>query len=337
MGGALLKVWNLPEKRLLNVEYEEFKSKILDRLAGIFPKSCRLSTAPALREKASHGDLDIICGTHRFFNSTELIKREFGFKPHVNSNVTSFPVDGFQVDVTFCPIDKVDSYVNYNSHGDTSNFLGRFFHKMGGHLGHSGLSFWIRQSLYDSKLDFLENDNILEKYVLTTDWNIILSILGLNYDTWKSGFNTQQDVFEWVATSQYFNADIFKFESLNHINHIRNKKRPMYAAFVKYLETNSWRYNKHTFQRREYYLPMWAELFPDLKRAIRENGEKYKKQKEIAAKFNGHIVMEVLDISDGKLVGQYISAFKKKFDKEAIRGMSKEQIISEIKNLNETR
>jgi hypothetical protein len=334
MGGKLLQsVWNLPEKRLSNDEYLSFKSAISDKLSKIFPKSVRIDSAPAIRSKESHGDLDIICGIDNFPNFNKLIEHEFGVKVHVNSNVMSFPVDGFQVDVTFVPIETFQSSIDYTSWGDASNLVGRIAHKFGLHHGHVGLSFWIRQGLFDKSLMFLDNDHVMEKLILTRDFSVILPLLGFDYDRWKQGFDTNEEVYHWVASSKYFSAEIFDYESLNHINRVRNKKRAMYAGFIEWLEKNSWKYNRHVFQRREYYLPMWAEQFPQLKPSLKHHKDEYEQNKKFKSKLNGELVMELLGISNGKEVGRVISEMKRMYSKQKYISMPQDVINNLILSL----
>jgi len=334
MGGKLLQsVWNLPEKRLSNDEYSSFKSAVSDKLSEIFPKSVRIDSAPAIRSKESHGDLDIICGVDHYFNSKQLIEDAFGVKVHANSNVLSFPVDGFQVDITFVPIDEFQSSIDYTSWGDASNLVGRIAHKFGLHHGHVGLSFWIRQGLFDKSLMFLDNDHVMEKLILTRDFSIILPLLGFDYDRWKQGFDTNEEVYHWVASSKYFNAEIFDYESLNHINRVRNKKRAMYAGFIEWLEQNSWKYNRYVFQRREYYLPMWVIQFPNLKPSIEHHKVEYEQNKKFKNKLNGELVMELLGISNGKEVGRVISEMKRMYSKQKYISMPQEVINNLILSL----
>ena len=327
MGGKLLQsVWELPEKRLLNEEYSSFKDDILARMSYAMPPSFKLGVAPAIRAKESHGDLDIICGYDFQSGFKKCLEEEFGGPIHVNSNVMSFPVDGFQVDVTFVPIDEFQSSIDYTSWGDASNLVGRIAHKFGLHHGHVGLSFWIRQGLFDKSLMFLDNDHVMEKLILTRDFSVILPLLGFDYDRWKQGFDTNEEVYHWVASSKYFNAEIFDYESLNHINRVRNKKRAMYAGFIEWLEKNSWKYNRHVFQRREYYLPMWAEQFPQLKPSLKHHKEEYEQNKKFKSKLNGELVMELLGISNGKEVGRVISEMKRMYSKQKYISMPQEVI-----------
>ena len=327
MGGKLIQsVWNLPEKRLSNEEYHIFKDNVLRDTKEVFPSSWKLGVAPSIKLKESHGDLDIIVGMDSSLDVQRTLEEYLQMTVHVNSNVISFPIAGFQVDLTFVPMKDYQSSIDYTSWGDTMNFCGRVAHKKGLSLGHTGLSYWIRQSFFESSMNFLDNDHIMEKVVLSKDFSLVLPLLGFDYEIWKNGFDTNEEVYHWIASSKYFDPEIFSFENLNHINHIRNKKRMMYAGFVEWLEKNSWKYNRHVFQRREYYIYDWSECFPELKQAIKRNKVRYLRDKGFKEKVNGYKVMELLNITDGKEVGRVMGELRKLHTKEEYVNMSQDKV-----------
>jgi hypothetical protein len=202
MGGNLLKIWNLPEKRIPTDEYNRIKNELVDRFRN--DSKCNrpvpgafVSVAPSIRNKETHGDLDIIIGQfsdpniHMLWKGEKdfgkYLESEFQYKPHKNSNVYSFPYQGFQVDVTFHPMNDFYMARDYSSWGDLGNIMGRVFHKMGLHFGHSGLSFWIRQGLFDANVQWSDSDHIYDKVVLTNQMKQICDIGGFDYIRWWDG------------------------------------------------------------------------------------------------------------------------------------------------------
>ena len=371
MGGKLLSKWGLPEKRLNNQEYQSLK----DTLLKLFRKnlyqyhgypqapydSCRvqdeIGVAPAIRQKETHGDLDILIGVDenysnpprtyhdlRWVDPTSLSDKELttyeyfkqlsgGYDPHVNSNVISFPYMGFQVDVTFFPKKDFKSALNYNSWGDLSNLKGRVFHKKGLHLSHIGLSFWIRQGMFDNNITWSDNDHIYEKVVLTRDMKTICELGGFDYAKWKAGFDTNEDVYKFVAESRFFKKELFAFENLNSINRIRNAKRTMYKGFVDWLDaTNPDEYHKAEFLDKSTYALIYQEKFPHLRDAISKYYFEYNVSKCLKSKLNGRIVMDVLGIEDGRTVGQIMSAIKKEFTTMELLGKTESEIREIIKD-----
>jgi hypothetical protein len=325
MGGNLLKTWNLPEKRIPTDEYNRIKDELLNKFRKDYsvnrPTSgCWAVVAPCVRNKETHGDLDIIIGKYEEKDINVLwkgeqdfgkyLEKEFGYKPFKNSNVYSFPYDGFQVDVTFHPHLDFQMSVDYSSWGDLGNIMGRVFHKMGLHFGHSGLSFWIRQGLFDDNLQWSDSDHIYEKVVLTRCMKDICHIGGFDYYRWYKGFDTEQEAFDFVIDSKYFNKELFELENLNHTNRTRNRKRGMYMRFVEYV-ANSNKVGEPFRSKHEYSLLMQGR-FSHLQHTINRFRYLYEVDKVIKEKVNGKLVMEWLNLSesDGKLVGTIMSEIR---------------------------
>jgi hypothetical protein len=362
MGGALLKKWGLPEKRLSNDEYNRLKNELVNILhsqvhafhrdvdyGDILRCYDTFGVAPAIKQKETHGDLDILVGVDSLekdlgfnrrtyqdmlwdwrserLNTSDFLERLSGHKPSVNSNVISFPYMGFQVDLTFVPLEDFYSSKNYNSWGDCSNLMGRVFHKMGLHFGHTGLSFWIRQGMFDNNVTWSDNDHIYEKVILTKNMEDICKIGGFDYSKWEAGFDTNEEVYRFVAESEYFKKELFAFENLNHINRVRNKKRPMYAAFVEWLETsNPDDSNEKEFLDKSTYALIYQKRFPHLQTAISKYYFEYNVTKCLKSKLNGRIIMDVLGTDDGRTVGQIMSEIKKKYTTMELIGKTESEI-----------
>ena len=322
MGGNLLKTWNLPEKRIPTDEYNVIKIELLDKLCNDFAcnrpvAGLRASVAPSIRSKETHGDLDIIIGKWEDADVIMLwkgeqdfgkyLEKEFGYKPFKNSNVYSFPYQGFQVDVTFHPMIEFEMAVNYSSWGDLGNIMGRVFHKMGLHFGHSGLSFWIRQGLFDNNLQWSDSDHIYDKVVLTRDMKEICEIGGFDYERWYNGFDTEKDAFDFIVDSKHFNKSLFELENLNHTNRTRNRKRGMYMRFVEYV-ANCDKVGEPFRSKHEYSLMMQCK-FSQLQRAIDGFRLLYEVDKVVKEKVNGKLVAEWCNLSesDGPMIGKIMS------------------------------
>lgn len=342
MGGNLLKTWNLPKKRIPNTEYEKIKNEILSKLKNAykceFPYGSRIGVAPSLRQKEDHGDLDVIIGDylgHTVWNGEKdfgkYIVKEFGYTPIKNSNVYSFPYNGFQVDVTFHPASDYDSAINYCSWGDLSNLMGRVFHKMGLHYGHSGLSFWIRQGLFDNECNWSNNDHIYQKLVLTQHMQQICSIGGFDYQIWEKGFDTEEDAFQFVINSKYFNSELFELENLNHINRTRNRKRGMYMRFIQYLDTQT-NLPKFEFLSKQNYYLIFQTRFRYLRTVIDEWRFHHTVKQLIKQKINGHKVMEIFPNITGNEIGKIMNSIQKDYSEEELLGLSDKRCIELIKH-----
>lgn len=322
MGGNLLKTWNLPEKRIPTAEYNQIKDELVNKFRDDY--KCNrpiprpfVQVAPSIRDKETHGDLDIIIGEfsdHTIHvewigeqNFGKYIETEFGYKPFKNSNVYSFPYKGFQVDVTFHPMNDFYMAVDYSSWGDLGNIMGRVFHKMGLHFGHSGLSFWIRQGLFDANVQWSDSDHIYSKTILTSTMSDICKVGGFDYTRWSKGFDTEKDAFDFVVDSKYFNKELFALENLNHTNRTRNRKRGMYMRFVEYV-ADCTKIGEPFRSKYEYSLIMQCR-YSQLQRDINNFRLVYEIDKVIKEKVNGKLVMGWCNLSenDGPVVGKIMS------------------------------
>jgi hypothetical protein len=335
MGGKLLKNWNLPEKRLDPDSYKRICDQVTNTLISDCSESWIHCAVPlSLRKKESHGDIDIFVsvsyaenyyGQWREQPFKEYIHKVYGYIPHQNSNVFSFPVEDYQIDVTFVPCNDFDSSINYASWGDTSNLLGRIFHKMGLHFGHSGLSFWIRQGLFDNNINWTDNDHIYEKFIISKNQEDILQLGGFDYNVWKSGFDTEEDAFQFVISGDYFDPSLFALENLNHINRVRNKKRGMYMRFVEYIADKGFS-PKKTFLSKENYSLIFQEKFPFLKEAINDYRFEYQKTKIINEKFNGRLIMEKFQEISGIQIGKLMNNIRKEYSRDSLLTLTSSEI-----------
>lgn len=336
MGGALLKSWNLPEKRISSKEYHslitEIKPVITNLILSLSPKSSlKIGVAPTFRLKESHGDLDILIWCSNHIPSNQL-KQAFstlsGFPPNLNDNTYSFPYKGFQIDLKFCKRKYFRSSLNYSSWGDCGNLVGRIAHKMGLSYGHDGLSYFLREREFDGRP---ENDHVVEKICLTTETSEIFELLGLDYDRWFDGFDTEEDMWAWLVNSKYFNPEIYDWDNLNHQNRTRNRKRPGYCRFLEFVNKNKEKLNCFIFDSKENYLVKWKSVFEFLEPRIEHLRKIWAENQNIKAKFNGKLVMDWLNLENGSPdLGKIIAKFKFEHNRNYFVNNSCEQIKADF-------
>jgi len=298
MGGNLFQ----NSKRIPQTDYEKLikvcaeKFNLIGR-ATLFPES--------FKSKIEHGDLDVIvCGP---VVPKEELKQLFELRDEwisQNTSVISIFYNGeYQIDFCFHPEENFYSAYSYCRNGDASNLCGRLAHLMGLSLGHYGLGYYVNLSDCE-RVGFVS---------ISRDWKKILEFLGLNFEEWKEGFEDCYKLYEWLVRSPYFNPEAYQFENLNHVNRIRNKKRPVFAEFVEWLKDKTFPAPKETKNKAEY---LWnAVVFfkqPSLLGEIQEILTSSIRQKEANAAFNGETVMELAGVT-GKEVGKLIVEFRKAF------------------------
>jgi hypothetical protein len=60
--------------------------------------------------------------------------------------------------------------------------------------------------------------------------------MGYDYWLWQQGFDTLEDIFRFVASSKYFDPDIYLLHNRNAVSRIRDAKRKTYTAFLTWCE-----------------------------------------------------------------------------------------------------
>ena len=210
MGGNALK--HTTVKRLDRADFLRVSETVTKALLAAIP-GARVSVIPAYGSKADFGDLDVLVTTEHVqaagggdflqklaretFHATDLFK---------NGNVLSFDYratanqtePGFQVDVIIMPESFFDYALFYYSYNDLGNLIGRTAHKAGLTHGHAGLWFYMR-----------DKDYLFRSILLTRDHPTALSFLGYDPERFAQGFEQLEDLFEYVAGSEFFNSDIY--------------------------------------------------------------------------------------------------------------------------------
>ncbi|KAF9556738.1 hypothetical protein CPC08DRAFT_669482 [Agrocybe pediades] len=254
MGGnafrALLSSTAFP--RLPPPVYKSIKGRFVPRLkASLYSFADVPREAP---EKKDFGDLDILVATpkeaHSLGVTHEMVKSTLGaeFMIPMEGNRTSnyaVPVglgewaplgygaeeiehrkatdDGkiyYQVDVHVCQ-DKSewDRYFFFHAYGDFGMILGLIARNIGLHLGVKGL-----------KMPDPPNPALH----LSDSFDEITEFLGISLATFREGFKTKREVFEWAASVKYFDAKNFRSRGPG-ISKVK-PERKMYAEFVEWVQ-----------------------------------------------------------------------------------------------------
>lgn len=282
MGGNALQV---KTQRLSAEKYHELVPQIVGAIREIF--SARAEVIPSFRTKDSFGDLDIIVEKEKvvltpeqaeeakvesiYHQLQEVVSSIFNAREiSINGGVLSFDFResetdevGFQVDLILTPAEIMDASLNYFSYNDLGNLIGRVAHKMGLTFGHEGLLYPIRSGTH-----------MIGRVLLTRDIDDSLSFLGFDPNRFHQGFETTDEIFNYVHTSKYFNPGLYLLENLNHASRTRDKKRKNYNGFLEYIQVN---HREDVFVYpldKEEWVPMILERYPHASLEIREMKER---------------------------------------------------------------
>ena len=184
--------------------------------------------------------------------------------------------------------------------------MGRIAHKMGVRYGHDGLSVVFR----DGNHQFAER-------ILSKDTDRILTFLDYDAARWRQGFDTLEEIFEFAASTPYFNSAIFAYENRNHTSRVRDRKRAVYRGFLEWQESRSdlpaypWADTSEIGGRRldeDALLRIFAafpEFEPEYASVMAEH-ELHCQAKQI---FNGEIVSELTGLT-GHELGHFMRELK---------------------------
>lgn len=326
MGGNAL---NFKTRRVSNLEYETLKEEIVSIFKKLYPNA-QIKPLNNYRNKQDFGDIDFIVKKENGLRySFPEIKKALGSKDYnLNSDSWSFDYKDFQVDFNFHESENWESSCFYYEWGDMGNLLGRISHKMGLKFGHKGLSYVVRWKCHP-----------FSEIVLTKSAMEILPFLGLSYERYSQGFDSLEDIYEFVSSSIFFNPDIYLLENRNHHSRTRDRKRPMYTQFLKWCankeELNHFIFNKD----KSYFFNYIESFFPGFKARLQEEEKKISELEKFKEIYNGDIVSSITGFQ-GEQLGIFMSKFvkdfggKEKFQKQAVDNGA-EWVILTISNFYE--
>jgi len=326
MGGNCLK--NTFTERKSTKEYNRLQSIIVPILKERLDTDIEI--VKSYHTKQSHGDMDVLIKIDNNFHNRNINLIDFikdTFKPNdINNNngVKSFDYDNFQID--FIPIKESnwDFAVKWFAYDPLSNITGKIAHKKGLKFGWSGLVYPFRNF----------NGRLSTDILISIDHKKSLEFLGFDYDRYLLGFETLQDIFNYIVISKYFDSSIFQMENLNQIDRKRNRKRQTYQQFIEFMSNNNLN-TVYKFKRKEDYLFEILEYFPEanLREKVRQLEIKDKENNELNSKFNGKLIMIEFPNLKGKELGDKITNFMKSFDDYRSFALqhSQEEIMEEFK------
>ena len=327
MGGNALK--NCNTKRLDADDYFKLVDRVVRDILNTLGEDRRVSPIAAYKNKKDFGDADILIESGwlpsdwvnrlaHVWNSKETFS---------NGDVVSFEVDEFQVDIIKSKPEAFAFAQSYYAYNDLGNLLGRMAKKLGLKYGHDGLWYVFR-----------DGDQVIENILITLDPGAIYDLLELDkrvvLDS-PSRINDLEDIFTFVASSPYFNPDIYLLENLNHISRTRDRKRKTYTEFLKWCDTykdafgDVYKFNP----TKETYLPFLFEFFAryNFKEKWSNALAKMLSARHTKTKFNGLIVHDVTNLT-GKELGMFMTWFLNSTSKDYLLVMPDYQIRQDIKD-----
>lgn len=278
------------------------------------------------RNKESHGDIDFLY-SGSITDVENNLRKEYQLHETVYENgpVCSFGIicDGLthQVDFIRIPVESYAFAYNYFSWNDLGNLIGRVAHRVGLEFAHNGV-FLVNR--------FEDNPNIkLGDHLVTNDFFAAIDYLDLDTARYRQGFDNLEDIFEFVVQSKYFDYSSVDIERRNHVARIRDKKRPSYTAFIQWLKNNRLDVDRIDLPPKESFREQHFLAWPHLKSEYNTAQDQYKRELEIKAKFNGHVVAGITKLS-GKELGAFMTHCRGLDWFSSVEQLTQEQIAAKI-------
>ena len=286
MGGNAIKT--VPIRRYQAEEYFALENEVRKKFQDHFHTNAY--PILAYRNKESFGDMDILVqAEHLPPRWVETVVALFDSKEHhKNGNVLSFEYKEFQIDLIVTPLVELVSSAQYFAYNDLGNLIGRVAHSMGLKLGHDGLTY-----------KFMGAERYVFKEIkLLDDWEQILPVLGYDWNRYQRGFDTLEDIFEFVVSSPFFNKSIYALENRNHAARTRDSKRKTYMEFLTWLEsykeTPSQRFGtcleSPNVEGKDKWLRYLFKEIPSFKEQYDTTVLEFEQAQEYKKRFNGELV-----------------------------------------------
>lgn len=312
MGGNALK--HKGSVRCNRAVYEQTLNTFLiyfDELRKHFSLDCRVFPTRSYREKQDFGDIDLLVESTLFQALsrdeivdflTEIYSCALPFVSNEPVLSIGLPLEKkgefLQLDMIKCPSDEIEFSYEYFSWNDAGNLIGRVAYKMGLRFGHNGL--W---------LPLRDGNNLFATLLVSREIDIVLDFLGFDPTRWHEGFDSLEDIFQFIASGKRFNADIFRLENRNHTARVRDRKRPTYNAFLAWIDRQeslpAFEFNSD----KGVYLDEIFSSFPNVSVPYWQAVEQLEKKKALKSIFNGELVSDWTGLS-GEELGVFMKSFK---------------------------
>jgi hypothetical protein len=237
MGGHAIKTVKV--ERLSKAIYKKIIQEITDSLSKLPVRFAFTFETPG---KEDFGDVDVLIDTTYGVGTDEtkiqeLIHSQFHTVEWVkNGYVLSFAYekDGLYYQVDFILIKCLEMAQMYFSYGDCGAIVGRYAAAHGLTFSEDGLLIKIKGSyLFEQKSP--NNDTIIHTITLSSDPQEVCDYLGLDFFQWQTGFQSVEEIYEWIISSRFFNKKFYQFLKIEHRRRLKSF-RNFYVNFLHFIQ-----------------------------------------------------------------------------------------------------
>lgn len=293
-------------ERVTAQEYKNLCDDISWALRNIMGQYKHFCIPLSVREKDSHGDVDVLVVGSKIEAALKQMKNAFLVEEQIDNPsghnlLVYFEGKRIQVDLNKVADDDFQYASIYFSWNDCGNLIGRIAHRQGLKHGHDGLWYVHRKG-----------DHQLGEILLTKSYLDALIYLGFDVDEHDHGFDTFEQMFEWVKKSKHFEACAFPLEHRNHAARTRDAKRKTYNAFLRWLDFQG----EYVESDKAAWLEIHKRHWPNLAAEIVRLDQEYELNTQYKERVNGIIVREMTGV-DGKELGKLMNYVKRVLPRES--------------------
>lgn len=354
MGGNALN--HAFTRRYQKEEYFALWSEINLRLKECFPNT-QYGLVKSVEAKTSFGDMDILIEKSsapenwredviRLLQPTEVFGTVRGADPndpyiiipglivHNQANSPTLSLDFKECQIDFIETPEFGCSMGYYSYNDAGNLMGRVAFSQGMRLTHYGLVLPVMASTRapeEAYMPVLTGTRSLGEVVASNNFYEAIDFLGFDAEHHRRGFKTLEEMFGYIVANPRFDPWYFSLANRNSTDRIRDKKRPTYNAFLKWVDENKitagpdaeklWTGNEG--KKIEVaalcgskFRQACLERFPNVAQLIQEKVEADQHKRIAKTKFNGNLVNEWTGLTEIQL-GAAMDLFRDTFQDEA--------------------
>jgi hypothetical protein len=325
MGGNIFK--NGSTKRQPVREFLDICAKFTGQLKGAFPH-LHYEVLRAYANKPDFGNMSVFVLSDGPSTDGKVLTflREITVdgKVALNGNRASIAHMGIQTDVTFVPANDYRFALSYHAFNGLGGMLGRVASSLGLTLRDNGMVYKLQ-----------DGDQAVAEINVADTWQQALMLLGYSFQRWSAGFESLEDIFDFVSSSEFFDPDLFL-----DVDPIVEDKRPtVVQLFAQYLQAASRPPSNVTTKKIELLfdrIPGFCKNYTDVSAQWSEHKAE---QKVFSSKFNGHLVQEWTGRS-GRALGDLMQQINQSFgEKEGlvmwVLDASSEQIKAMVMEQNQ--
>jgi len=275
----------------------------------------RAAPIPWYRKKESFGDMDILVDSDTISpNWVDVVLEKFKPKDHFkNGSCLSFDYKDVQVDLILAPEEEFNFSYYYFAWNDLGNFVGRTAHRLGFKFGHNGLWYVLR--------DPEDYSRVVKELLVIRDFDHAVNFLGYRAAPFHRGFDTPEEIYEFVTTSTYFDPRQFLLVNRSYAARIRDRKRKMYTGMLEFIREKYPEIGEECeplpVDRGEHLTRAFTR-FPEFKELYEEAMHEFELEKQFKKKFNGEVIGKLFGL-EGKELGECMAMMKDKIKRYGLR------------------